>query len=267
MTTGALIFAFNNEHTDYVKLAAWNARNIQRHLNIPVAIVTDCWDEEKLKDFDRVIPAEPESGGTRWFEDYQDRITWYNASRVDSLDLTPWDRTIVLDADYVVASDNLSIVLNSTADFLCFRNSIDITRPAVEFLPTFGRHQFPMWWATVMIFNRTPQTEFIFDSMKMIRKNWTHYRNLYGIESHTYRNDYALSIALGIVSGHTLQVDAIPWPMASALPNATVEQKAEDSYYISYVNSENQRRSFLFGGLDFHAMGKQQLEAIVASST
>ncbi len=42
MTTGALIFAFNNEQTDYVAMAGWCARNIRRHLDIPVAIVTDC---------------------------------------------------------------------------------------------------------------------------------------------------------------------------------------------------------------------------------
>lgn len=266
MTTGALIFAFNNEHTDYVRLAAWNAKNIRRHLNIPVAIVTDCTDTDRLQDFDRVITACPESGGNRWFDDYQSNVTWYNASRVDSLDLTPWDRTLVLDADYVVASDHLDMVLSATPDFLCFRHSIDITRPAEKFLNTFGRHQFPMWWATVMVFNRTTQTEFIFDSMKMIRANWQHYRDLYGIESPTYRNDFALSIALGIVSGHTMNVADIPWKMASALPEHKIEQMAEDAYKISYINRENQHKSGLFSGLDFHAMGKQQLEAIVANS-
>jgi hypothetical protein len=41
MTTGALIFAFNNEQTDYVAMAGWSAERIRRHLKIPTAIITD----------------------------------------------------------------------------------------------------------------------------------------------------------------------------------------------------------------------------------
>ena len=37
MTTGALIFAYNNDKINYVKMAAWTANNIKRHLKIPVA--------------------------------------------------------------------------------------------------------------------------------------------------------------------------------------------------------------------------------------
>ena len=44
MTTGALIFAFNNEKTDYVALAAWSAANIHRHLDIPVALLEVIFD-------------------------------------------------------------------------------------------------------------------------------------------------------------------------------------------------------------------------------
>ena len=36
MTTGALIFAFNNEKTDYVKMAAWSAERIRHFLNIQI---------------------------------------------------------------------------------------------------------------------------------------------------------------------------------------------------------------------------------------
>ena len=41
LTKGALIFAFNNEHIDYIAMAGWNAENIRKHLNLPVAVVTD----------------------------------------------------------------------------------------------------------------------------------------------------------------------------------------------------------------------------------
>lgn len=68
MTTGALIFAFNNEHTDYLEMAAWSAQNIRRHLGIPVAVVTDVKDTGRNRAFDQVIEATPSTGGTRYFE-------------------------------------------------------------------------------------------------------------------------------------------------------------------------------------------------------
>ena len=36
LTRGALIFAFNNEQTDYLAMAEWSANNIRKHLGIPV---------------------------------------------------------------------------------------------------------------------------------------------------------------------------------------------------------------------------------------
>ena len=55
MTRGALIFAFNNEQTDYLEMAAWSAENIRRHLNIPVAVVTDRPDADSDRRFDQVL--------------------------------------------------------------------------------------------------------------------------------------------------------------------------------------------------------------------
>lgn len=268
MTTGALIFAFNNEKTDYLAMAAWSAQNIRRHLNIPVAVVTDVdAGDPRTSGFDQVIAADAASGGTRWFEDYQSTVTWHNAGRPDAFDLSPWDQTLLLDADYVVASSNLKSVLDAPQDFSCFRRSINLTRPTDPFLNTFGRSKFPMWWATVMMFRKTTHVQFIFDSMKMIRANWKHYIDLYGIESATYRNDYALSIALGIVNGHWLKVDAISWPMAATMPEHTVEAQSPDSYLVKYKDSENRNRYISIDGLDFHAMGKMHLEAIIGSHT
>ena len=267
MTQGALIFAFNNESTDYVALAQWSARNIRRHLKIPIALVTNLpTGDSRLRGFDKVITCDASQGGTRWFEDYQANVSWYNAGRTDAFDLSPWDQTLVLDADYVVASNNLKLILDTPKDFLCFRKSYDVTRPTDTFLNSFGRGEFPMWWATAMMFRKTQPAEFIFESMKMIKANWKHYVDLYGIESSTYRNDYALSIALGILSGHTLNVDSIPWPMPAALPEHTVEYADIDSYYISYRNSENKEKYISISGLDFHAMGKKHLEDVIAST-
>jgi len=268
MTTGALIFAFNNEQTDYIAMAGWSARNIRRHLNIPVAVVTDCDSgSSALEHFDQVIYSQPTSGGTRWFEDYSNTVTWHNAGRVDAYSLTLWDQTLVLDADYVVAGSELRRVLESDTDFMCHRTAVNVvTGRPITGLNVFGQHSMPMWWATVMMFRRSNTAQYIFDCMQMIRDNWQHYRDLYGIDNATYRNDFALSIALGIVSGHTGHVDQIPWPLLSVLPDTELNKVDDNTYRANYCDSSNNSRWVTWQGADFHAMGKQDLEKIIAAN-
>jgi hypothetical protein len=265
MTTGALIFAFNNEEIDYVAMAAWSAKNIRRHLDIPTAIVTDA---DTVPDvFEHVIRVPKTGTDTRYFEDVGSTVTWHNASRVDAYNLTPWDQTLVLDADYVVASNTLQNVLASPQDFICHDHAWDLTSTNdFSGLNRFGQHNMPMWWATVMMFRKSNTAQYIFDSMHMVRENWQHYRDLYGIQNKTYRNDFALSIALGIVSGHTQHVDNITWPLASVLPEYRLECLDSDYYVVTYQDQLGTWKNMGWVGMDFHAMGKHHLGAIVEAS-
>ena len=215
MTTGVLIFAYNNEHIDYLAMANWSAKNIRRHLNLPVAVVTNVAPSRNYK-FEQVIIAETKGINTRKFNDLPESVTWYNGNRVDAYTLSPWKQTLVLDADYIVASDQLNIILKTKQNFIAHKNAYDVTNnPAFDEHNIFGRTHMPMWWATVMMFRRSTEAEMIFNCMTMIKNNWDHYRNLYGVSQRTYRNDFALSIALGIVNGHTLTHSAIPWDLPS----------------------------------------------------
>jgi hypothetical protein len=266
MTTGALIFAYNNDQTDYVSMAAWSARNIRRHLDIPVAVVTDSVPADGL--FDHVIVQGSQSVNTRYFSDYGTHVTWHNTTRASALELTPWDQTLVLDADYVVASSDLTKVLNSQQDFLAHSWAYDITGlNDFSGLNYFGNYRMPMTWATVMMFRRSQHAELIFDSMNMIRDNWSHYCNLYANTKTTYRNDHALSIALGTVNGHTTHHNSIPWGLASLTLQHDLQQISPDCYRVNFVNLEQKPQWISIRNQDFHAMGKQQLEAIVASSS
>jgi hypothetical protein len=250
MTTGAVIFARNNEHIDYVAMARWSARNIERHLGIPTHIITD---------------SAP-SDNTRHFTDVG-QVTWHNLNRMDAYYLSPWDRTLVLDADYVVATNQLRSVLDCDADFLAHRWAYDVTGcNTFEGLNWFGDVRMPMWWATVMVFNKSKSAQLIFDAMSMIRDHWTHYRNIYKNSVATYRNDHALSIALGIVNGHTLNHANIPWQLASLTPDHTLTQLDQDRYRVNFVDSNNNKR-WIELRQDFHAMGKRQLGDIIASNS
>lgn len=251
MTTGALIFARNNEQIDYVAMARWSARNIERHLGIPTHIITD---------------EDSASANTRYFNDIG-TVTWHNLNRMDAYCLSPWDRTLVLDADYVVASDQLKSLLDADQDFLAHRWAYDVTGcNNFEGLNYFGDNCMPMWWATVMMFRKSQHAELIFNCMQMIRDNWSHYRALYKNSKITYRNDHALSIALGIVNGHTLNHNGIPWALASLTPDHTLTQVDQDRYRVDFTNTENKPR-WIELRQDFHAMGKKQLGEIVANNS
>lgn len=263
MTAGALIFAFNNEATDYVKLAAWSARRIRRFLDIPVAVVTN---DPGAQGFDRVVVAEPDSGGTRHFEDYDQTVTWHNASRINAYDLSPWDQTLLLDADYVVNSSDLAWVLDCRQDFMAHNTAFDATGKNIDNLSRFGRYGLPMWWATVIMWRRSSLATYVFGMMQLIRQNWNHYRGLYGINQATYRNDYALSIALQIVHGCTQHIDAIPWSLCSIMPDTQLSQQSDTAWRCDYRSSQGDRRKMTFAGLDFHAMGKSHLEAVIEAA-
>lgn len=117
-----------------------------------------------------------------------------------------------------------------------------------------------------MVFNKCLQAKLIFDTMAMIRDNWTHYRNIYKNSTPTYRNDHALSIALLVVNGHTLDHASIPWRLASLTPEHKLTQLDQDRYRVDFVNTEGRPR-WIELRQDFHAMGKQQLGDIVASNS
>jgi hypothetical protein len=265
MTTGVLIFAYNNEHIDYLAMANWSAKNIRRHLNLPVAVVTNTPPPQEYK-FEQVIIANASASHTRKFNDLPEPVTWYNGNRVDAYAMTPWSRTLVLDADYVVATDQLKTVLNLDQDFLAHQIAYDVTNNAgFNENNTFGRNCMPMSWATVMMFRRSDRAEMIFDCMAMIKNNWDHYCALYGVVKSTYRNDYALSIALNIVNGHTQTYPTIPWPLASVDHKHQLTQVDADTYRVEYIKDNRPRWITL--SQDFHAMGKGHLGAIIANNS
>lgn len=255
------MFAMGNSY-DYVSMAAWNAKRIQRFLNVSVSLVTDQDIEDPV--FDQVIKVPIAVGTNRYFADVDGVVAWHNHNRCDALDLSPYDRTLLLDADYVVNSDALQPVMQHGADVMCFRRAFDaMSGNDLEHLNRFGAHHMPMWWATVVIFNRGNFARLVFDAWRMIRDNWLHYRNVYHIRDPLFRNDYALSIALGITSGHTLRVDEIPWRLATLMPETDFEftDDLEPTFQI-----QQHARRLQWRAHDMHVMSKQRLGEIIASA-
>ena len=62
-------------------------------------------------------------------------------------------------------------------------------------------YSIPILWATVFYFSKASKSsKILFDLIKHIQENWNFYRLQYQIVGKNYRNDFAFSIALHIMS-------------------------------------------------------------------
>lgn len=264
MNQGAVIMAFNNERVDYVAMAAWSAPRIRRHLGIPVALITD-HQTKHAGSFDHVVICDAPAEGGRRNLDGTGAVPWHNSNRMDVYEFTPWKRTVLLDADYVIASDSLRVLLDCDAEFIAHRWAYDVTdQDDFSTMNFFGRHRMPMWWATVLVFDKCQRSKVIFDVMRMVRDNWRHYRHLYGTGNSVYRNDHALSVALTVESGHSMETTDVPWSMATVLPRHHVRSLGPDSFEVSYHDRQNHLRRIAIRDQDLHVMAKDQMEAMIA---
>jgi len=255
MIRGVLLYAFNNGTTDYLSMAKWSAKRIERFLGLPTTIISDQDDAEL--------------GGTRVFNATRGGEPWYNASRNRAWNHSPYDETIVLDVDYIVNSEILNLLFTVDKPFMIHQTATDVTRRA-EFiaLDRFGEHKFPSRWATVMYFKRDDRAKEVFDTVEMIKRDWKHYGDLYKFRSDTFRNDWAFSIALGLLGGHLESTrSSIPWPLVTASTDVDVRAgEKEDTFVLSYITAQQKAVIQNVKGLDLHIMNKQSMEKVCAGS-
>lgn len=262
MKKGVILFAFNSRRYDYYKMAVATAKRINHFLELPVTVVTD---ENSVTDteysFDQKIIIEtPNTDNQRTWG------TWINKDRFRAYELTPYDDTIILDVDYVVNSKSLLKTFTLPNDFSCHCNSIYLLKPDMptELLGHFGLQTM---WATVVRFQKTNRVEQIFNCIEVIQKNFDHYAKLHGLIYHTYRNDYALTLANHLVNGHMFdRKDMIPWNLVHIHPQNKVYNAGEYEYAVSkhiFKNNKSKTEYVLVKDIDFHMMDKDNFLELI----
>jgi hypothetical protein len=221
MTNGALIFAQNTATVDYNKMAVFAAGRVRKYLEIPVSLITDN-KELFLKTytdhpFDQIIEIPPAK------QEYQKKfhdgslsskmLDWKNLSRSQVYNLTPYDKTLVIDSDYILGSSVLKFAFENDHDFQIYSNSMDVTdwRPGLEF-KRINAYSIPFYWATAFVFQKNDIMQSFFDLIIYIKTNWIYFRTLYSIDSPLFRNDFAFSIAIHIMNGKTNGQFAVELP-------------------------------------------------------
>jgi hypothetical protein len=211
MNKGCLLFAHNGD-IDYGSQAVLAARLAIKHLGIPVSIITDHGTLDSMKNrfeqlpFDQIIMVEkPKTANSRTLNNGDNRINvqFINSNRSTAYDLTPYDRTLLIDTDFLIQSNTLEKYWNSPDIFLITPEMKDLTYLGNQTNDFYiSQYSIQTLWATNIMFTKCDEVKILFDLVEHIKENYTYYANLYHFLHYQYRNDFAFSIACHIMSSY-----------------------------------------------------------------
>lgn len=245
-TNGVLMFAYNNETTDYEKLARVNEKLVRKHLGVPCHIVT----------------GTPETTNERTFRynDHQEHVSWHNMDRFDAYNLSPFDNTLLLDVDYFIMSDNKKWLFNSSHEFVCGRRANDVTYSnSFKTDNTLSINSFPMRWATAVFFKKTRFAKAVFTMMAEIQQNYGYYAHLFHFKPAPYRNDFALSIALQILTGYQDATHLLNESIQTLSTDAIIREVKPDGTVVFEYEYDNKKYASRIRNTDLHVMNKHQV--------
>lgn len=210
MSKGILFVGFDtitdqNQTIKYTKLAKISSNLIKKHLNVPCALISDCF----VEGFDENIIVEKPSSTTRHVAigKKHQSYNWYNDYRRRAFDLTPFDETILLDVDYFAQTNQLENLFGVQEPFMIAKDVYDPMG-----LDSFANYRLlpnrtiPQCWATIIKFNKCSKV--FFEYADMIANDYHYYSEIFKFTSGQYRNDMVFSIV-----AHMLPAKFIPWPM------------------------------------------------------
>jgi hypothetical protein len=242
--TGVLLYCFNTESYRYDKIAAKTIPLLRQNLGLEITVVTNDETRVHLPEQEGVnyMVIENQTGN------YINQKSWYNLDRHRAYELSPYEKTILLDIDYFCYSDYLLTLANTDQDFMVHDKVHDVTGHDSY---KFARNSMiPMVWATVIIFKKTPRTMAIFDMVKYVKERYSYFCDLYRIDFQNFRNDYAFAIALHQLGGFK-GYETIP----NRLPTLPAAAKVTE-VSATHVSWNHQGRHGRIANNDLHVIDK-----------
>jgi hypothetical protein len=237
---GIVAFAINTATTDYASIAEQTVALAARVLGLPYTIITE--DHRANKNWHNY----------RNDIDLGHEVEWKNFGRNLCYELSPYNETLVIDVDYVVQDPGLLKIFDLPWDYLLQRSARSLND---EYVPgVMGAHSLPYVWATVFAFRKTSRAKVFFDLVQRIEANYHYYRELFNVESRSYRNDYAFAMADVILNGFAVSDVSIPGPMLNILQpiesmtvqgNQVVIKDRQTAYVVPRMNMHVMSKSYL----------------------
>ena len=272
MSQGVLLFVYNNESINYLKQAIYLAKRIRKYMDLPTSIVTDVAVKvSDAKHFDKVIKLKTNANNKKTYRDgtlSKRVLSFNNAGRECSYDLTPYDETIVMDTDFIISNNQFLNCFSQQKDLLLFNNAthLGIHDNTSEF-KKISDSGIDFYWATVIFFRKTETNETFFNLIKHIKENYLHYRGVYQFKNTVYRNDYAFSIAVHILSGYVDNnfVGSMPGKKYYAIDRDILLSIEDDEFKLLVEKTDRlgEYTAVKFKGSNLHVMNKFSLERVI----
>ena len=279
MSKGIIIFAQNNEYVNYAEQACACAGYARKNLSLfdEICLITNAETLESNETlineyFDRVIVSDSfQPDNIRLFKDTT-HITEYasfkNMGRSEVYDLSPYDETLVIDADYFIMNDILDQVWDSENDVMINCKYRDVSgrhKENIEYLDNFS---IPMYWATVFYFKKSDFAENLFTLISHIKYNYKYYYYLYNCSGNLYRNDFAFSMALHILNGSVaFDVPSLPFNyLNNSFDLDDIYRVNSHNDIIMYCADAERITNHLlsrFKNMDIHIMNKKAIERFI----
>lgn len=277
MSKGIIIFAYNTRQVDYAKISLISAALAKKNLQVPVSLITDDstvnWmKESKIYEasrmvFDKIIidKIEEESFNYRILHDgdISEKILFNNQNRYKAWDLTPYDRTLILDCDYFIFTDTLSNYWDIAEDFMISDGVKDLY-PEDRFgyddryISNTG---VKLFWATSVMFTKNDFTKNIFNYLQYIKENYNEYSEIYRFDKRVYRNDFVFSIANHTFGGFEVSKKANLPRLLTTLDRDILVDVSPDSK-LTFLLERPMKDSYIATSIrdtDIHIMNKQSL--------
>lgn len=211
-------------------------------------------DIKQIKTLEKFVNLPPE----------KETVDFINDSRVLAYDITPYDRTLLIDADFLIFSNQLNKYWDLPYDFLISPGMLELQQnsmaPCDYELNPYSIRQL---WATTVMFTKSEETRIFFNLLQHVRDEYKYYSHLYDFDQRQYRNDFTFSIACHIMGHH----GAAPWhgelPVPLMFTDADSIIDIKPTGEITFVISDLVRpHDYLLAktqGQDVHVMNKRDI--------
>ena len=217
-TTGVCFFAYNNEQLDYIKLAHVAASYVKRNMkHNSTCLITDAgtkaWLEQSIDPeltehcFDYIViqeathdPNPRKHFDSPWTE-FSAQFT--NGNKHEIFELSPFDKTLLIDTDYIIQNDFYDYIFDTDIPFALHRTARYLEhQPPYLNEQTLNEAGIHHWWSTVVYFDKSEESKVMFDTWAHVKENWDYYHLLYQFPPALFRTDFCVSIAAHLLNGY-----------------------------------------------------------------
>ena len=215
--SGICMFAYNNEKMDYIKFAHMAAAYVKRNMkNNKTCLITDNGSYGYLKDsiptefhescFDHVVIQDVEHSANprRHFDSPWTEFStqFSNSNKHDVINLTPFEKTMLIDTDYFVMNDFYDHIFETDVPIAMHKYARYMEhQPPYLNEQTLNEAGIHHWWSTVVYFDQSEESRIFFDTWEHVKDNWDYYHLLYQFPPGLFRTDFCVSIANHVMNG------------------------------------------------------------------